>query len=105
MAREKSKQYTTRIPIADGYEVLVDSNNYSVAYNTGRFNKDGDVVFDYISFHSTLDKAILGVVKEMGRRRIRSEKTMELEEAISILVRTNNYVASLVKNAFEGVVV
>lgn len=103
MAIEKSKQYTTRIPVSGGYEILVDRNNYSVVHNTGRVSKDNDIFFDYYSYHGSLEAALIALKKELVRRKIRSEKVRDLDDVISIVTRTNNHFEALIKNAFEGI--
>ena len=103
MARGKGHDSTTRIILFDGFEILKDTMNYTVVYNTGKTDKDGSIVYKYLSYHSTLDRALKACKSEYAKREISKNKIMSLEDAVSAIVRSNNRFESLIKNAFEGV--
>ena len=103
MAKSTASNSSGRILLFHGYEILVDSLNYSLVINTGRKTKDGDPVYRHISFHGTLEKALAACKKDMARREIMSVESATLGEAISVIVRSNNRFEALLKNCFEGV--
>lgn len=104
MARGKGNESTTRIILFSGFEILRDSMNYTLVYNTGKTDKnDNSIVYKYLSYHGTLEQALKAAKKEYVKREIRQHDVLSLDEAVSIIVRANNHFESLVKNAFEGV--
>lgn len=105
MAREAGKTYSTRIKISNGYEIVVDSTNYMLVFNTGTKDKDGNDNIKYLSYHGSLDKALLAFRNEIVRKNLIDAQVDNIDDAVSVIVRANNHYASLIQNAFEGVAV
>ena len=102
MSETKNCEVRTRIILFDGFEILHDSMNYTVAYNTGKKDKDGSIKYKYLSYNGTLESALIACRKKYISRQIRMHDVMPLEEAISIIVRSTNHFESLIKEAFNG---
>lgn len=93
-----------RIDLVNSYTIWVNADQYT-ACRRGVTQK-GIEWFDSIGYYSSLDKAIKACKQDYTRREImRHPNTLNLDEAISIIVRSNNHFEALIKNAFEGVTV
>lgn len=91
-----------RIDFANSYTVWVNADQYT-ACRRGMSQK-GSEWFDTIGYYNSLDKAIKACKQDYTRREImRHQNTLNLDDAVSIIVRSNNHFESLIKNAFEGV--
>lgn len=103
MAKDGKGKEVTYIQLFDGYAIAVDSYNYAVAKRIK--DKNGEPSYKTLSFHSTLDNALIALKDVYARRAIRSHDALVLDDAISTIVRSNNRFEALIKNAFKGVTV
>ena len=103
MAKGVKQEDQAKTVLFDGFEILTDDYNYSLIINTGRRDKEGRLVYKYLSYHGTFDKALAACKKEYTKRQLMSAGITNLDEAVSIIVRSNNHFEALIKNAFEGV--
>lgn len=93
-----------RIDLFNSYTIFVNPDQYST-YRRG-VSKAGSEWFDSIGYYSSLDKAIKACKQDYTRRELmRSQDILDLDDAVSIIVRSNNRFEALIKNAFEGVTV
>lgn len=97
------KEKTTRIVLFDGYEILRDSLCYSLVINTGRKTKEGNISYKYLSYHGSMEQALIAAKKDYTKKIIMSHDVLTLDDAVSVIVRANNRFEALVKRSFEGV--
>lgn len=98
MAKNGKGKKITIIELFDNYYVAVDNYSYELRKKTGKCDS-----YKTIAYCGSLDKALQACRKDYTRNVIMSHEVLVLDDAISIIVRSNNHVASLIKNAFEGV--
>lgn len=97
MAKEKN----TRIVVFGDFEILVDSTNYALVRNTRKKNKDGEIIYKYISYHGSLEDALIACKKQYHRKELLDCDILDIDDAVAILIRTNRRFEELVKNSFE----
>lgn len=73
------------------YSILKESHSYDVVKNTGRKDKAGKVVYEYVTHHSNVESALKKIVK----LKVESKKTFIIKEYITELKRVTNSITDL----------
>ena len=97
MAKDGKGKKITYISLFGGYSIAIDNYSYEVRKSTG---KDS---YKTIGYYGSLDKALLACKKDYTRKIIMDHDILCLDDAVSIIVRSNNRFEALLKNCFEGV--
>lgn len=100
--KEKGKQITY-ITLFDGYAVAVDNYSYAAARKNGVNKKTGETIYRPFGFYNKMGSALLAIKKDYARRAIQSSEVLTLDDAISVIVRSNNRFESYLKQCFEGI--
>lgn len=96
MSKDGKGKEITYIQLFGGYYVAVDKMSYEARKAMGKSYKT-------IGYFGSLDKAIIACKKDFATDEILKNDELSLDDAVSIIVRTNNRFEALIKNAFEGV--
>lgn len=105
MARKNKEQTITYIVLFDGYAVSTDKYGYAACKKIGIDKETGNIKYKGFSFHSDLDGALKAIKKDYAKKVIMSHDMLTLDDAISVIVRSNNRFEAMIKNAFDGVTV
>jgi hypothetical protein len=74
------------------YSILKESHSYDVVKDTGRKDKAGKIVYEYITHHSSVENALKKIVK----LKAESKKTFTIKDYIAELKRVNNSITDLI---------
>lgn len=96
MSKNGKGKEITYIHLFNGYYIAVDRMSYEV-------RKTMKGTYRTIGYYGSLEKALIACKKDCATNEILEHEDMNLDDAVSIIVRANNRFESLVKNAFEGV--
>ena len=96
MPKDKAKNKNTYIYVFDNYYIATDRMSHEA-------RKGNEKSYKVIGYFGSLDKALIAIKKDYTRKVIMSHEVLTLDDAISIIVRTNNHFEALIKNAFEGI--
>ena len=104
MGKEEKDNKTTRIMLFDGYAIAVDTNCYMATRQSSTNKKTGAVEYKTFGYYGSLEAALLAVKKEYAKKIIMDHNILTLDDAISIICRSNKRFEAEVQKAFEGVV-
>lgn len=90
------------IELIAGYAIKVDPLNYTLAFNTGKTNKNGEVVYRALGYYSTLRSAIKACIRYLIREQL-SKDTYTLEEAIKIIDKNTKLIDELLNKRFGSI--
>ena len=83
--------------------IIITNDGLNYTLQKVSTSKKGTQSQQIIGHYGSLGKAVIAAEKYFVRLELSKIGEMDLDEAVSVIVRSNNYFASLVKNAFEGV--
>ena len=90
-----------KITLFDNLIITVDPMNYTLQ-KTG-VSKNGNEYSNIIGHYGSLESALIAAKKECVRKEICSQESLTLEDAISVIVRSNNRFESYLKQCFEEI--
>lgn len=88
------------IELADGFVILVDEYEYTVAEKTGKKDKDGRERYIYHGHYSGLIEAINGMRDIFIRRKLQNG-SVSLSEALAVLHEANAKFDDMLEEAGE----
>lgn len=89
------------ITLTNNLIITNDGLNYTLQKVS--FSKNGKSSQQILGHYASLEKAITAAKSYYTRLELSKVGNMSFDEAVSIIVRSNNHFESLVKNAFEGI--
>ena len=87
------------VRINETYCVDVDENCYTVKIDKHTTDKKGNAVYVTVGYYGTLENAIKGVIKDMNKKDLKKDCT--LEEALKIVQHNNMEFEKLLRKAME----
>ena len=90
-----------RVDLFDKYVIFVTTDCYTLGM-TGT-SKNGKEWVRNLGYFGSMEKALIHCKRDYARRQLIKHGASSLDEAISIIVRSNNHFESLIKNAFEEI--
>lgn len=91
-----------RFEIENNYCILPDDYQYSLVKYKGKDDHGSDR-YDYISYHSTPEKALDAYVRMQARKALQEAPEGDLSDMVRILKKETDRLESLVKKAFEAI--
>lgn len=87
------------IELFDGYYIVVDAYNYSLATKRQSKNKDGELVdkWEYISYHNDLATALVAFKRLLVRKRLEN-RLSGLEQAVADITEVSERVERFIKD-------
>lgn len=94
MAKDGKGKRITYINLFGGYSIAVDSYCHELRKSNGKNS------YKTIGYYGSLEKALLACKKDYSKKIIMDHEILCLDDAVSIIVRSNNHFEALIKNAF-----
>lgn len=84
------------IIVDKNYCIDVDKNCYTVKIDKHKKDKKGEKIYETVGYFTTLAGAIKGIINSMNKGKF-NEGTYTLEEAIKVIVESNEHFEKLLK--------
>lgn len=90
------------IKLINDYVVRVDTMSYTLMVDTHKKDKKGNDLYKTVGYYSTLSSAIKGCIKDINRSKLAVD-TITLEEAVKVIMESNESVTDLLNKCLGGV--
>lgn len=91
-----------RFLIENNYYIIPDECSYTLAKLKGKDGKGSDR-YDYLSFHSTPERALEAYIRLAQKKAIMSAPEGDLSDLVRIMKEETDRLESIVKSAFKAI--